>query len=158
MKRKWLAIGIILLFIGTCIIPSTAQKINETDASTFEGKPDLTIVGIVPEPWIDYSYLNCIIKNIGTAPSENYRFKVDGYIVFGLLRVYENHIYAITQINPGDTRDVRFGCPQPFIGVIRLRCFINTSIPEENYYNNRFAHSYFILNLNPLWFFKELPY
>ena len=26
MKRKWLAIGIILLFVGTCIIPATAQN------------------------------------------------------------------------------------------------------------------------------------
>ena len=26
MKRKWLAIGIILLFVGTCIIPAIAKN------------------------------------------------------------------------------------------------------------------------------------
>jgi hypothetical protein len=30
MKRKWLAVGIILLFVGTCIIPSTAKPISIT--------------------------------------------------------------------------------------------------------------------------------
>ena len=30
MKRKWLAIGIILLFVGTCIIPAIAQDTEET--------------------------------------------------------------------------------------------------------------------------------
>jgi parallel beta-helix repeat protein len=29
MKRKWLAIGIILLFVGTCIIPAIAQDTNK---------------------------------------------------------------------------------------------------------------------------------
>jgi len=29
MKRKWLAIGIILLFLGTCVIPATAQNIGK---------------------------------------------------------------------------------------------------------------------------------
>jgi parallel beta-helix repeat protein len=30
MKRKWLAIGIILLFLGTCIIPATAQNTEKS--------------------------------------------------------------------------------------------------------------------------------
>jgi len=30
MKRKWLAVGIILLFVGTCVIPATAQDIENT--------------------------------------------------------------------------------------------------------------------------------
>jgi len=30
MKRKWLAIGIILLFVGTCIIPAIAQDIEKS--------------------------------------------------------------------------------------------------------------------------------
>jgi len=29
MKRKWLAVGIILLFLGTCVIPATAQNIGK---------------------------------------------------------------------------------------------------------------------------------
>ncbi len=34
MKRKWLAIGIILLFVGTCIIPATAQDTEELQPSS----------------------------------------------------------------------------------------------------------------------------
>ena len=30
MKRKWLAIGIILLFVGTCIIPAIAQDTEKS--------------------------------------------------------------------------------------------------------------------------------
>jgi nitrous oxidase accessory protein len=36
MKRKWLAVGIILLFVGTCIIPAIAQNTE---------KPQLTLKG-----------------------------------------------------------------------------------------------------------------
>jgi hypothetical protein len=37
MKRKCLAIGIILLFIGTTIIPTTAQKIEKSSSSSSRG-------------------------------------------------------------------------------------------------------------------------
>src|SRR4030042_5130568 len=30
MKRKWLSVGIILLFIGTCIVPAIAQNIEKS--------------------------------------------------------------------------------------------------------------------------------
>jgi parallel beta-helix repeat protein len=30
MKRKWLAVGIVLLFVGTCVIPAIAQNIGKT--------------------------------------------------------------------------------------------------------------------------------
>jgi len=33
MKRKWLAIGIILLFVGSCIIPAIAQNIEPLPTS-----------------------------------------------------------------------------------------------------------------------------
>jgi parallel beta-helix repeat protein len=38
MKRKWLAVGIILLFVGTSIIPSTAQDKEKTSLLTSSGK------------------------------------------------------------------------------------------------------------------------
>jgi hypothetical protein len=34
MKRKWLAIGIILLFVGTCIIPAIAQETEKTQSTS----------------------------------------------------------------------------------------------------------------------------
>ena len=37
MKRKWLAVGIILLFIGTTIIPTAAQKIEKSSSSNSRG-------------------------------------------------------------------------------------------------------------------------
>ena len=37
MKRKWLAVGIILLFIGTGIIPSTAQDIEKSSPPSSRG-------------------------------------------------------------------------------------------------------------------------
>lgn len=37
MKRKWLAIGIILLFIGTAIIPASGQKIEKSLLPTSRG-------------------------------------------------------------------------------------------------------------------------
>lgn len=37
MKRKWLAVGIILLFIGTCIIPAIAHTIEKPSLTTLRG-------------------------------------------------------------------------------------------------------------------------
>ena len=34
MKRKWLAVGIILLFIGTAIIPSSGQNIEKSSSAS----------------------------------------------------------------------------------------------------------------------------
>lgn len=156
--KKWLVVGIILLFAGTCIISGNAQKANEADTSMIEDRPDLTIVGIVGEYYVDGPTLKCVVQNIGNAASADYEVQVDGYIVFGLLHVYDSYNHGFPLINPGETKYVECGCPSPFIGVLRLRCSVSTSIPEENYDNNRFAHSYFIVNLDPFWVFKELPY
>jgi parallel beta-helix repeat protein len=37
MKRKWLAVGIILLFVGTCIVPVIAQNTKKTLSSSRDG-------------------------------------------------------------------------------------------------------------------------
>ena len=37
MKRKCLAVGIILLFVGTCIIPAIAQESEKPSQSTSRG-------------------------------------------------------------------------------------------------------------------------
>ena len=159
LPRKYLAVGIILLFIGTAIIPSMAQKINETDTSILEGKPDLTIVRIVDEIYIEGLTCKCVVKNIGTAPfSGEFLLSTYGYAFFGLVQVWESHNYGHYLINPGETENIQCGCPYPYFGFIRYRCFISTSTPEENNNNNRFAHSYFLINRDPFWGFKELPW
>ena len=33
MKKKWLAVGIILLFLGTCVIPTIAQNPEKQSVS-----------------------------------------------------------------------------------------------------------------------------
>ena len=38
MNRKWSAFGILLIFLGTCIIPSTAQKIEKSFEPTSRGR------------------------------------------------------------------------------------------------------------------------
>jgi len=157
MKRKWFATGIILLFVGTIIIPSMAQKINETDASTFDGKPDLTITGVIGEYYLDGATLKCIVKNIGTAPSADNSLQGYGYWFFGLVKVLETYNYG-GPMGPGETENIRFGCPFPYFGIIRVRCYISTITPEEDYDNNRFTHSYFLVNQEFLWGFKELPW
>jgi len=156
--KKWLAVGIILLFIGTVIIPSTAQKINENDASTFDGKPDLTITGIIGEYYLDGATCKCVVKNIGTAPSADYELRTDFYAFFGLIHIGGSYNHGFPLINPGETKNVTCGCPYPYFGIIRIRSYISTSIPEEDYSNNRFVHSYFIMNWGYLWFFKEMPW
>jgi hypothetical protein len=121
------------------------------------GKPDLTIVGVRGEYYLDGGTLKCDIKNIGTAPSADYLLRVNGYIL-GFIHYYHMENHGFPYINPGETKSLVCTMGGPFIGVIRLRCNVNTSIPEENYKNNYYAHSYFIVSLGPLWVFKDLPY
>jgi len=158
LLKKCLAVGIILLFVGTCIIPVSAQKTGETDTSSLEDKPDLTIVDVVGEYYADDPTLICVVQNIGAAPSADYELQVDGYVLFGLLHIYNLYVHGFPKIDPGEKEYIECGCPSPFIGILRLRCYVSTSIPEENYNNNRFAQSYFIVNLFPFWSIKKLPY
>jgi hypothetical protein len=149
-----LLMGSIILIQGACAI-CPAHKIGGEKLSTFDGKPDLVIVDIVGEYYVDGPTLKCVIQNVGTAPSADYELQVDGYIILGLLHVYNSYNHGFPLINAGETKYVECGCPNPFVGIIRLHCYVSTSIPEENYTNNHFAHSYFIVNIEPFWFFKE---
>ena len=162
---KGLAVAVILLFLGLAIQPSIAVQ-SDTSVSDdknqvqppITGKPDLTIVDIVDEYYVEGPTFKCVIQNIGSAPSADYELQVDGYIILGLLHVYNSYNHGFPLINAGETKYVECGCPSPFIGILRLRCYVSTSTSEENYNNNRFAHSYFIVNLEPFWFFKELSW
>jgi hypothetical protein len=156
---KCLAIGIILLFVSTSNIPGSAQiRSVITNTSTSEDLPDLTIVDVIGEISMDGPDLICVVKNIGTAPSAEYHLQADEYVLFGLLHVNHLDCYGFPFIKAGETENIELGCPQPFIGILRLRCYISTTIPEANYNNNRFTHSYFIVNMFPFWSIKKLPF
>ncbi|HVQ01669.1 MAG TPA: NosD domain-containing protein [Candidatus Thermoplasmatota archaeon] len=51
MKTKCLAVGIILLFIGTAIIPSTGQNIEKSSLPTFTGKTIYVNCNNTQGPW-----------------------------------------------------------------------------------------------------------
>jgi pectin methylesterase-like acyl-CoA thioesterase len=90
MKRKWLAVGIILLFIGTCIIPSTAQDLEKSQ-STLRGDW-LYVGGSGPG---NYSTIQDAIDNAS-----------EGDTIFVYHGWYYEHNLAISKLNLiGEDRD-----------------------------------------------------
>jgi hypothetical protein len=152
--------AMILLVIGSLSnVVGNQTENDENSNSTNEEHPDLIILGI--EDYYDSQEggsLVCVFQNIGTAPTNDYRIQADGYIGFGLIRIFHSDTLVTHLVNPGDIEKETFYYPTLFLGILRIRCNISTNIPEEDSSNNRFAHSYFIGNLGSLWFFKELPW
>ena len=152
--------AVVLLVLGSLTNVVGYQIENEENSnSTSEEHPDLIILGV--EDYYDFEEggsLVCVFQNIGTAPTNDYRIQADGYIGFGLIRVFHLDTLVTHLVNPGDIEKETFYYPTLFFGILRIRCNISTSIPEEDTTNNNYAHSYFIGNLGPLWFFKELPW
>ncbi len=151
--------AVVLLVLGSLShVVGYRTEIKEDNNSTSEERPDLIILGV--QDYYDAQeggFFRCVIKNIGTAPSEDYQLLIDGYRGFGLRHVIHSDTHGYTTLDPGDIRNIEFDCPPLFIGFLRFRCHIDTSIPEEDITNNRFAHSFFVVNLGSFWFFKELP-
>jgi hypothetical protein len=152
-------LAVVLLVLGSLSnVVGYQTEIKEDNNSTFEERPDLIILGI--EDYYDAQEggsLVCVFQNIGTAPTNDYQIQADSYIGFGLIRIFHLDTLVTHLVNPGDIEKETFYYPTLFIGILRIRCYISTSIPEEDITNNRFAHSYFVVNLGPFWFFKELP-
>jgi len=152
--------AVVLLVLGSLSnVVGYRTEIKEDNNSTSEERPDLIILGI--EDYYDAQEggsLVCVFQNIGTAPTNDYRIQADGYIGFGFIRIFHLDTLVTHLVNPGDIEKETFYYPTLFIGILRIRCNISTSIPEEDSTNNHFAHSYFIGNLGSLWFFKELPW
>jgi len=74
MKRKWLAVGIILLFIGTCIIPAIAQNIEKSSLLTSRETPEITRLDTVLEIEVVRTGIGKItaeIKNVGEEQATN---------------------------------------------------------------------------------------
>ncbi len=162
MKKPLIVVSlcaVVLLILGSLSnVVGYQTQMKEDNNSTSEERPDLIIVGVEGHYDAQFGgFFRCVFKNIGTTPIEDYQLQIDGYRGFGLRHFIHSNIGGHTNLEPGETRDYPFDCPPLFIGVLRLRCHISTSIPEEDMTNNRFAHSFFVVNLGPFWFFKELP-
>jgi hypothetical protein len=131
MKRKCLAIGIILLFLSIVCLPVLAS----------EGKPDLSIerFDFVPvgDPQIN-TYATVKVKNIGDVGVDTYQVSYSVRRLF-LLKTVTSDIYTdINELDPGqstsdnliDTREL------PKFGLFRFTCKITSDYDESNYDNN----------------------
>jgi hypothetical protein len=152
---------LVLTSFGSAIGYQTDVKKN---TSLSEGSPDITIVGIVNEYNLDDGeHLDFIVQNIGDAPTQEVRFNSDTYLFGCIHRDHCEGKFFSPSFDPGETTAcpiTSFGDvpePPPFIGFVRVRCYAECD-NEQNYNNNFFAHSYFIMKLFIFWVFKELPY
>ncbi len=164
MNKKPLIVSslcaVVLLVLGSLSnVVGYRTDIGENNNSTSEEHPDLIILGV--EDYYDFEEggsLVCVFQNIGTASTNEYRIQADGYIGFGLIHIFHSDTLVTHLVNPGDIEKETFYYPTLFLGILRIRCDISTSILEEDTTNNQYAHSYFIGNLGSLWFYKELPW
>ena len=158
--------AVVLLVLGSLSnVVGYQTEVKENVNSITEEYSDITILGVIDSFYLGEGYcLDFIIKNIGTAPTNVIDFTSDTYI-FGF--VHRSHIEGISGgIEPGDDCTLpitSFGMPleplegPPFIGLLLVRCSAIAS-NEQNYNNNYFTHSYFIVKLGLLWIFKEMPW
>ncbi|MBE3094066.1 MAG: right-handed parallel beta-helix repeat-containing protein [Actinobacteria bacterium] len=87
MKRKCLAVGIILLFVGTAIIPSSAQKTEKASLSMSKGKT-LYVGGSGPG---NYSRITDAVNNASNGDTV--------FVYHDSSPYYENTIWINTSIN-----------------------------------------------------------
>jgi hypothetical protein len=107
MKRKCLAVGIILLFVGTCVIPSIGQKVNEKPSLSY--LTDKTIYvddDNVQGPWdgtIEHPFQH-IMDAIGVITNGDTIFVFNGWYNEDInLRYYENLNFNLTGENKVST-------------------------------------------------------
>jgi len=146
MKRKCLAIGIIVLFLSTTCIPVLAS----------EGKPDLVItdISISPGSMIGTHVCDCTIKNIGNSSTGDLieiriivKRKPLG-IFPPLFTVFSRSItfWVGGGLEPGESipLPVIDDCNLPSFGFFKFSCTVNPgrTIEESNYDNNDLAEKY----------------
>ncbi len=155
-----LYVVVLLVLFSLNNVVGYQTEVKENNNSISEGSPDITIMTVVEGYDLDWGhYLEMVVKNIGDAPTQEIRFHSDIYY-FGIFQGRSEGISS--PLDPKETvtfHVTEFGDwgPPPFIGLVRVRCYAETNY-EKDYSNNFFAHSYFIIKLGPLWFFKKMPW
>ncbi|MBE3122111.1 MAG: hypothetical protein IMZ53_01215 [Thermoplasmata archaeon] len=149
MKKKCLAVGIILLFLSTTCIPVLAS----------DGKPDLIIEGLgtIPTDIIFDNWVYCVVKNIGSGTANDFiDVKVEiKRVLFGLFLINKTIFNSFANVrtpdgySPGETVDIYFAIDYqlPSWGFFRIYCWVNPDkrIEEENYDNNFYVQDVFVL-------------
>jgi len=159
MKRKCLAVGIILLFLSTTCIPVLANE--EKLASTEAGKPDLIIEGLGTRPANIYflNWVYCVVKNIGIGSVTAYDFidvKVEikrvflgVFLINKTLKTFFASGLSSGGLPPNNTTGIEFTMDYhlPSWGFYRIYCWVNPDkrIEEENYDNNFYVQDVFVL-------------
>ena len=149
MKKKCLAVGIILLFLSTTCIPVLAS----------DGKPDLIIEGLGTRPanTPPHNWVYCVVKNIGTGTANDFiDVKVEiKRVLFGVflinktLRSYFANGWSSGGLPPNNATGIEFTMDYhlPSWGFYRIYCWVNPDkrIEEENYDNNFYVQDVFVL-------------
>ena len=155
MKRKYLAIGIILLFISMTIAPTInfqVVKASNDDDLVEEGKADLAIGKIEiysGDAPTSVQGIVCWINNIGDAPTSGtievhltIRRLIFGILPYGNFNDNDDFV-----IQPGGVRIFDFpDVPDP-IGIFKFIFTVNPdkSIEESDYSNNRRTAIYLVI-------------
>ena len=155
MIRKWLAIGIILLFVGVTIAPTinfnTVKASNDNDLVK-EGKADL-IIGKIEihsgDAPTTVQAIVCWVNNIGDAPTSGnievhltIKRLIFGIIPYGNFNANDDFV-----IQPGGVRIFAFhDIPDP-VGIFKFIFTVNPdkSIEESDYSNNRRTAIYLVI-------------
>ena len=156
MKRKCLAIGIILLFLATTCIPVLAS----------EGKPDFVIDDIFLWPSnFPYEYhFEYSLTNIGDSPIYSFELEVFikiqwlllGRIPLLSIASYTESHYILGVIKSGGMINLSFASCDilPKFGSYRFSLTVNPheTIDESDYDNNKYSEDWKVF----LWNWKEI--
>ena len=152
MKRKCLAVGIILLFLSTTCIPVLAS----------DGKPDLIIEGLGTRPTNTppHNWVYCVVKNIGSGTAYDFiDVKVEiKRVLFGVflinktLRSYFANGWSSGGLPPNNATGIEFAMDYElpswgFFRIYRIYCWVNPDkrIEETDYNNNFYTEDVFVL-------------
>jgi len=95
MKRKWLAIGIILLFVGTCISPATATPVHQREKIVFHPGGSFGLTSNIEISWAANQTEEPIIPR---GPLRSVYLDISFWVTWGVLGRFINYIYRGTAI------------------------------------------------------------
>jgi len=95
MKRNWLAIGIILLFIGTCIFPATARPLLTIEKPSIHPGGSVGLNSNIEITWDANETGEPIIPR---GPLRSVTLDISFWVTWGILGRFINYIYRGTAI------------------------------------------------------------